>query len=129
MHAHDLQQKILNDLGFTLTNAQHMAIKQIEIDQASDKQMMRLLQGDVGSGKTLVALLTMLNVVQSGAQSVLMAPTDLLSMQHFQFFKNAFANTDFKVVILTGKTSAKERKIIKKQIEDGEINTIIGTHA
>ncbi|RTK92188.1 MAG: ATP-dependent DNA helicase RecG [Rickettsiales bacterium] len=129
MHAHDLSEQILNELGFTLTNAQHSAIKQIEIDQASDKQMMRLLQGDVGSGKTLVALITILNVAYSGAQSVLMAPTDLLSVQHFQFFKQALANTIFKVTILTGKTSIKERKIIKKQIEDGEIDIVIGTHA
>jgi len=90
---HDLHKSILKKLGFELTEGQLKAIKEIETDQFADIQMMRMLQGDVGSGKTLVALLTMLNVVTSGTQTALMAPTDLLSAQHYQFFCNALENT------------------------------------
>ena len=127
--AHDLKKAILDRLGFALTSAQVDSIKQIENDQASNIQMMRLLQGDVGSGKTLIALLTMINVVKHGAQSVLMAPTDLLSVQHYQFFSKALEGTGFKISLLTGKTSAKDKKNIYRQLENGEINILIGTHA
>jgi ATP-dependent DNA helicase RecG len=91
---HDLHKLVLQNLGFELTEGQLKAIKEIEQDQFADIQMMRMLQGDVGSGKTLIALLTMLNVVNSGTQTALMAPTDLLSAQHYQFFCNALENTN-----------------------------------
>ena len=127
--ARELKKHILSNLGFKLTSSQEEAIKQIEQDQSSSVPMMRLLQGDVGSGKTLVALLTMLNVVYSGAQSALMVPTDLLSVQHYKFFTKSLEGTDIKVALLTGKTKAKEKKILNEQLEDGTINILIGTHA
>ena len=124
-----LKQQTLDRLGFELTNAQKQSISEIEDDQVSDIQMIKLLQGDVGSGKTLVALLTIINVASSGAQSALMVPTDLLSMQHFQFFKHALEGTNITPALLTGKISAADRKKIKAGLETGEIDILIGTHA
>lgn len=126
---HDLHKSILKKLGFELTEGQLKAIKEIETDQFTDIQMMRMLQGDVGSGKTLVALLTMLNVVTSGTQTALMAPTDLLSAQHYQFFCNALEDTSIKVELLTGKTSPKQQLQLKKDLAEGNIDILIGTHA
>lgn len=126
---HDLHKSILKKLGFELTEGQLKAIKEIETDQFTDIQMMRMLQGDVGSGKTLVALLTMLNVVTSGTQTALMAPTDLLSAQHYQFFYNALEDTSIKVELLTGKTSPKQQLQLKKDLAEGNIDILIGTHA
>lgn len=127
--AESLKEQILAKLGFTLTDSQKSAIAEIELDQKSNSQMMRLLQGDVGSGKTLVALLTMINVASCGAQSALMVPTDLLSIQHFNFFQKALEGTNIRPALLTGKTTARERKIIKEGLESGEIHILIGTHA
>jgi ATP-dependent DNA helicase RecG len=127
--AKELKNKVLSNLGFALTPYQQEAIKQIELDQSSNIQMMRLLQGDVGSGKTIVALLTMLNAVSSGTQAVLMVPTDLLSLQHHQFFIKALTKTGINVELLTGKTTIKARKSIKKNLETGITNILIGTHA
>lgn len=126
---HNLHKSILKKLGFELTAGQLKAIKEIEADQFADIQMMRMLQGDVGSGKTLVALLTMLNVVTSCTQTALMAPTDLLSAQHYQFFCNALENTSIKVELLTGKTSPKQQLQLKKDLAEGNIDILIGTHA
>lgn len=125
----ELQSKILEKLGFTLTDGQIQVIKEIQQDQASEAAMMRLLQGDVGSGKTLVALLTMLNAVCSSAQAAIMAPTDLLSFQHYQFFTKALEDTDISVKLLTGKTSSKDRKAIKEGLKGGSVDILIGTHA
>lgn len=126
---HEVRKLVLSKLGFELTEGQFEAIKEIEQDQSSDIQMMRMLQGDVGSGKTLVALLTILNVVKSGVQGALMAPTDLLSIQHYQFFCNALENTDIKVELLTGTTSTKQQKQIKEDLASGVVDILIGTHA
>lgn len=125
----ELQSKILAKLGFTLTEGQVQVTQEIEQDQASGAAMMRLLQGDVGSGKTLVALLTMLNAVSSSAQTALMAPTDLLSYQHYQFFTKALEDTGISVKLLTGKTTAKDKKAIKEALIDGSVDILIGTHA
>lgn len=124
-----LQDTIIQKLGFCLTGAQKEAIKEIEKDQESPTQMMRLLQGDVGAGKTLVALMTIINVASFGYQSVLMVPTDLLANQHYQFFKEALSGTEITVSLLTGKTSSKERKQITSDLENGYIKILIGTHA
>lgn len=124
-----LKQEVVAKLGFELTQGQNSAILEIEKEQDSSTQMMRLLQGDVGSGKTLVALLTMLNVVQEGAQAVLMAPTDLLSAQHFQFFSKALNDHDINICLLTGKTSSNDKKRIKSELASGVIDIVIGTHA
>ena len=127
--AKDLQQSVLNSLSFSLTAGQQEAIGEIEKDQSIDNQMVRLLQGDVGSGKTLVALLTMLNAVQANLQTVLMAPTDLLATQHYQFFFKSLKNQTISLALLTGKTSTKERKQIYEATQNGEISILIGTHA
>lgn len=124
-----LQTQVLEILGFVLTDAQQNAIKEIQSDQTTAVQMMRLLQGDVGAGKTLIALMTMLNPVKDGFQAALMAPTDLLSVQHFQFFQKALEGTDIKCALLTGKTKAKERREISASLENGDVDILIGTHA
>jgi ATP-dependent DNA helicase RecG len=126
---YDLQKLVLDSLGFSLTQAQEEAIKEIQSDQNSKLQMIRLLQGDVGSGKTLISLLTMLNPVNDGFQAALMAPTDLLSMQHFQFFQKALEKTGINCALLTGKTKSKERREINARLKNGDINILIGTHA
>ncbi len=125
----NMQQEVLDNLGFTLTDGQQSAIAEIQQEQQKNTQMMRMLQGDVGSGKTLVALLTALNAMNSGAQVAIMAPTDLLSAQHHDFFTKALAGTDFKTVLLTGKTKKKEKEEIKKALSNGEVDILIGTHA
>ena len=127
--AEQVQANILNSLGFELTSYQQQVIEEIEKDQASGIEMMRLLQGDVGSGKTLVALLTMTNVAAAGFQATLMAPTDLLANQHYEFFVRALKNTDIKIGLLTGKILGSTRKNVMMQLENGEINILIGTHA
>lgn len=127
-----LQNAILAQLNFTLTNGQTNALSEIEKDQLLPMQMTRLLQGDVGSGKTLVALLSMINTASIGHQTVLMAPTDLLANQHYQFFSKALKNSDKtleKLELLTGKTKTKERKKIFEELETGVIKILIGTHA
>lgn len=116
-------------IPFELTNAQKNVLKEIRKDLGSGHQMNRLLQGDVGSGKTMVALLSMLIAADNGFQSVLMAPTEILAQQHFLGIADLLKNMPVKVMLLTGSTSAKERKIIFKGCESGEINILIGTHA
>ncbi len=134
-----LQQSILKILGFELTYDQKKVIEEIKKDQLSPTEMMRLLQGDVGSGKTLVALLTIVNVVYSNDlenssiyhkfQAVLMAPTDLLANQHHQFFVKALSESGIKIGLLTGKISSKERNKLLSELENGDIDILIGTHA
>jgi ATP-dependent DNA helicase RecG len=123
------KKQVLDKLGFTLTQAQDAAIKEIESNQSKPFQMMRLLQGDVGSGKTLVALMTMLNVVKTGFQAALMVPTDLLSVQHFQFFQKSLEGSGISCALLTGKTKAKERRELSLNLLSGDIDILIGTHA
>ncbi|ABV73323.1 ATP-dependent DNA helicase RecG [Rickettsia canadensis str. McKiel] len=123
------QVNILNELGFELTPYQKQVIEEIELDQSDKVEMMRLLQGDVGSGKTLVALLTMVNVAVAGFQATLMAPTDLLANQHYEFFVKALKNTNIRVGLLTGKILGLARKNIMIQLENGEIEILLGTHA
>ncbi|MCC8399674.1 MAG: ATP-dependent DNA helicase RecG [Rickettsia endosymbiont of Platyusa sonomae] len=124
-----LQQSILKILGFELTYDQKKVIEEIEKDQLSPTEMMRLLQGDVGSGKTLVALLTIVNVVYHKFQAALMAPTDLLANQHHQFFVKALSESGIKIGLLTGKISSKERNKLLSELENGDIDILIGTHA
>jgi ATP-dependent DNA helicase RecG len=127
--ASTLQQRILDNLGFMLSPGQVSVMQEIEKDQSVATRMSRMLQGDVGSGKTLVALMTMLNVAEIGTQSTLMAPTDLLANQHFNFFKKALQNTNIDVALLTGKTKAKERKEILDNVASGKTLILVGTHA
>ncbi|GAA5252672.1 ATP-dependent DNA helicase RecG [Candidatus Rickettsia kedanie] len=124
-----IQANILNELGFELTPYQKQVIEEIEFEQSDKVAMMRLLQGDVGSGKTLVALLTMVNVVKAGFQATLMAPTDLLANQHYEFCVKALKNTNIRIALLTGKILGAARKNIMQQLENGEIDILVGTHA
>ena len=116
-------------LPFDLTNAQKRVIKEIRLDMGSGRQMNRLLQGDVGSGKTLVALMSMLLALDNDFQTCLMAPTEILAQQHFETFKHFLKSINIKVALLTGSSKIKNRRIIHQQLLDGEINILIGTHA
>ena len=118
-----------NDLPFELTNAQKRVLKEIRKDTAAGHQMNRLLQGDVGSGKTMVALLSMLIAADNGFQSVLMAPTEILAQQHYNTIVHQLKNLPVNVQLLTGSTKGKQRKSILEGCEDGTIQILIGTHA
>lgn len=124
-----LQLNVLNRLKLIPTPNQLACIAEIEADQVSAQKMIRLLQGDVGVGKTLVALLTILNVVSSGLQAVLMVPTDLLAKQHHKFFVRALEHLDIKVGILTSKIKGPEKRQALQDIAEGSISILIGTHA
>ena len=118
-----------NYLPFELTNAQKRVIKEIRIDMGSGKQMNRLLQGDVGSGKTLVALMNMLIALDNGFQTCLMAPTEILANQHFETISELLKPLDITVGLLTGSKKTKERRLIHEQLLSGEMHILIGTHA
>ncbi|MBD0332537.1 MAG: ATP-dependent DNA helicase RecG [Chitinophagaceae bacterium] len=116
-------------LPFELTGAQKRVLKEIRADTASGHQMNRLLQGDVGSGKTIVALLTMLLAMDNGYQCCLMAPTEILAQQHLMSINNYLKGLSVDVKLLTGSTKAAERKSILKLLADGSLQMVIGTHA
>lgn len=116
-------------LPFPLTNAQKRVIREIRKDTVSGKQMNRLLQGDVGSGKTLVAIMCMLIALDNGFQSCLMAPTEILAAQHFATFSQMLSGMDVEVALLTGSTRKKEREEIHAGLLSGKIDILIGTHA
>ena len=118
-----------NYLAFELTNAQKRVLKEIRKDAGTGKQMNRLLQGDVGSGKTIVALLSMLIAADNGFQSVLMAPTEILATQHFNGISELLKDMPVKVRLLTGSTRIKHRREIAGACEDGSLTILIGTHA
>ncbi len=118
-----------HNLPFSLTDAQKRVIKEIRKDTATGKQMNRLLQGDVGSGKTLVALMCMLLAADNGYQSCLMAPTEILAMQHFQTLVAFLEGLEVKVALLTGSTSKKDRTQIHQQLRNGALHILVGTHA
>ncbi len=118
-----------NHLPFTLTEAQKRVIKEIRLDTATGKQMNRLLQGDVGSGKTIVALLAMLIAADNGFQSCLMAPTEVLAQQHFRNISKLLNGLKVEVEILTGSSKTKARKEIQEKLNNGTLHILIGTHA
>lgn len=124
-----LRKKVIEKLPFNLTIAQKNVLAEIYDDQAQPYRMLRLLQGDVGSGKTIVALLSMLNGVEAGVQTAIMAPTEILAKQHFETISEICDNIGVNVALLTGKTKAKERREILQDLENGKINILIGTHA
>ena len=125
----DYVDDFVKKLSFELTKDQKEAVKDIYDDLISSKRMNRLLQGDVGSGKTIVAIISMYINYLSGYQSALMAPTEILATQHYENIKKLFADYKINVALLTGKLKVKEKKEINKKIESGEIDFIIGTHA
>ena len=116
-------------LPYELTGAQKRVLKEIRTDTGSGRQMHRLLQGDVGSGKTLVALMSMLIAVDNGYQCTLMAPTEILAQQHFETFKNMLGKMELKIELLTGSSSTKKRKQIQEDLRSGALKILIGTHA
>lgn len=116
-------------LPFPLTNAQKRVIKEIREDCRTGRQMNRLLQGDVGSGKTVVALLCMLIALDNNFQACLMAPTEILATQHYESLKEMVAPLNINIALLTGSTKAKERKVIHETLANGELQILIGTHA
>tara|TARA_B110000211_G_scaffold185538_1_gene210522 strand:- start:5628 stop:7673 length:2046 start_codon:yes stop_codon:yes gene_type:complete len=116
-------------LPFTLTKSQQNVLEEINKDLLSKKRMFRIMQGDVGSGKTIVSLLAIANIIESGYQCALMAPTEILANQHYELTKKIFKNTNFRIDFLTGKTEIKNRKKILKNLDSGETNLIIGTHS
>ncbi|MBJ7427888.1 MAG: ATP-dependent DNA helicase RecG [Bacteroidia bacterium] len=118
-----------NQLPFELTNAQKRVLKEIRVDMGSGKQMNRLVQGDVGSGKTVVALMSMLMAIDNGYQATLMAPTEILANQHFETIKTLLGNMPIRVELLTGSVTKKNRRPIHEGLLNGEINILIGTHA
>ena len=124
-----LGKKLLSNLPYELTDGQKAAIEEINHDLRSGDRMARLLQGDVGSGKTIVALMAMLSCAQSGAQSALMAPTELLASQHFANLEPLCNSIGLNVVLFTGKMRSSERRRALEKISSGKAHIIIGTHA
>ncbi len=124
-----LRKKILDKLPFNLTDAQQKVLSEIYAEQQQPYRMLRLLQGDVGSGKTIVALLAMLSAVECGAQAAIMAPTEILAKQHLETIAPLCEDIGIKAELLTGKTKGKSRKQILEDLQNGKINIAIGTHA
>jgi ATP-dependent DNA helicase RecG len=122
---------LIKTLPYILTKSQNDTINEIEVDLKSTQRMFRILQGDVGSGKTIVSIISALNNIEAGYQCGLMAPTAILAEQHFTLFKNLIEKTSLKInfAILTGKTDLKERKKILDNLKNNKINFLIGTHA
>ncbi|RMB60502.1 ATP-dependent DNA helicase RecG [Dokdonia sinensis] len=118
-----------NHLPFELTGAQKRVLKEIRADLGSNAQMNRLLQGDVGSGKTIVALLSMLIALDNGFQACLMAPTAILAVQHYNGLLELCKNLNTSISLLQGSTKTSERKIIHENLENGSLSILIGTHA
>lgn len=124
-----LTQFYKNHLPFDLTEAQKRVVREIYTDMKSGKQMNRLLQGDVGSGKTIVAFICMLLAVGSGAQATLMAPTEILAQQHFTNLKKYADKMGVTIALLTGSVKKSQRKPIQQSLEEGQLNILVGTHA
>ncbi len=120
---------VINDLPFKLTKAQTRVLEEIDSDMESDKAMNRLLQGDVGSGKTIVSIIAAYKAVKSGYQMAMMAPTSILASQHLENFKNVLEKYDIRCELLLGNTTKKKKEDILSRLKDGEIDIIIGTHS
>ena len=125
---HIYQNSLFSKLDFDLTNDQKTSLNEINQDLKSNQKMFRLLQGDVGSGKTIVALTAAYNVIKSGFQVAIMAPTEILARQHFQLAKNIF-DKKIKIEILSSKSEYKEKKTIQKKLYNNEVDIVFGTHA
>lgn len=118
-----------NKLPFDLTNAQKKVLREIRQDTQRGVQMNRLLQGDVGSGKTVVALMSMLIAIDNGFQTCIMAPTEILASQHYQTINSLVGDDFVEVALLTGSTKPKDRKVLHEKLENGQLKILIGTHA
>ena len=128
-NAGKLKEKLLSVLPFALTAAQKRVVAEIESDLFGEYRMSRLLQGDVGSGKTIVALLTMLNAVECGCQAAIMAPTEILAEQHAETISELCDKIGVKTALLTGNVKGKSRKLLLEELAAGNIDILIGTHA
>ncbi|PCJ02813.1 MAG: ATP-dependent DNA helicase RecG [Alphaproteobacteria bacterium] len=124
-----LRDKVMAVIPFELTGAQKRSLAEIDSDMAEPARMLRLLQGDVGSGKTVVACLAMLSAIENNTQAAIMAPTEILARQHAETFKDWLDTAGIRFVTLTGRDKGKSRDLILKQIKDGTAQVIIGTHA
>jgi ATP-dependent DNA helicase RecG len=124
-----LQAKVIAALPFTLTAAQRQALAEIAADMAAPTKMLRLLQGDVGSGKTVVAMLAMLDAVEAGGQAALMAPTEILARQHAETLGRLLAPAGLGVTLLTGRDKGRARATILAGLADGSLRLVVGTHA
>jgi len=124
-----LSNKIIKNFNFSLTGNQKKIIEEINKDLKSDFKMFRLLQGDVGSGKTIVSFLAAANVIRSNWQVALMAPTEILARQHYDLAIKIFNSTEVNIEFLSSKSDAKEKKLIQKNLANGKMNFLIGTHA
>ena len=124
----EYSKKIIKNLPFSLTKSQIDVFNEINYDLLSNNRMFRIIQGDVGSGKTIVSMLSIINVIKSGYQCALMSPTSILSRQHYELSKKIFKN-EIKIEFLTGKTDYKSRKEILTKLKNGKIDLLIGTHA
>ncbi|MDX2316919.1 MAG: DEAD/DEAH box helicase, partial [Hyphomicrobiaceae bacterium] len=124
-----IRKTIQDALPFALTGAQANALASIDDDLASPHRMLRLLQGDVGSGKTVVALLAMASAIEAGTQTALMAPTELLARQHLATISSFAEAANLRVALLTGRERGREREAILEALKEGDIDTLIGTHA
>ena len=120
---------IIKKLPYKLTSGQKNVLKEINSDLHSNNRMFRIIQGDVGSGKTIVSLLAVIDVIKSGYQCALMCPTEILAKQHFELSNNLFSSSNIKIGFLSGKIEYKERKKILKNLREGKIDFLIGTHA
>ena len=122
-------KNIIRKLPFELTNSQQKVVDEINSDLLSNKRMFRIIQGDVGSGKTIVSIISIINVIKSGYQCALMSPTEILAKQHYDLIKNILDDKFFEIGFLTGKTENKKKKEILFNLENGKIKLLIGTHA
>jgi len=125
----DLKLRLIKNLSFTLTKDQETIIKEIEESLKKDKKMIRLLQGDVGSGKTIISIITGLNVIAAGYQVALMCPTEILATQHLNLIKSLIKEQNINVEILSSSINKKKQIEIKKEVLEGKINFLIGTHS
>ena len=125
----EYKDKVIKNLSFTLTNDQENIIKEIEDDLSRNRKMLRLLQGDVGSGKTIISIISGINVIASGFQVALMCPTEILATQHLNLIQSITNKLNIKVEILSSGINKKKQNEIKKELIDGKINFLIGTHS
>src|SRR5205807_8811736 len=124
-----IKRRIASVLPFKLTEAQRRVVKEIFADMRSDAPMNRLLQGDVGSGKTIVALIAMLAAMENGYQTALMVPTEILADQHARNIKRILAKSPYRTELLTGALKTSDKKRLHQSVAAGEVHAIVGTHA
>ena len=124
-----ISKKIISKLPFNLTQSQKIVLKEINSNLKKNERMFRIVQGDVGSGKTIVSLLSIANVIEAKYQCALMGPTEILAQQHYNLALKIFKGTNFKIEFLSGKTDSSKRKIVLDKLKNGDIDLIVGTHA